>query len=61
MKTKLHIFKVAANRLSFTRAAEQLYLSQPAISKAIKSLEQEFKTTLFIKKRNSLALTAEGK
>lgn len=61
MKTKLHIFKVVTKHLSFTKAAEQLYLSQPAISKSIKNLEQEFKTTLFIRKRNSIELTSEGK
>lgn len=61
MKTKLHIFKIVAKHLSFTKAAEQLYISQPAISKAIKNLEQEYKTTLFIRKRNSIELTTEGK
>ncbi|MCI2227693.1 LysR family transcriptional regulator [Polaribacter sp. MSW13] len=61
MKTKLQIFKIVAKHLSFTKAAEQLYLSQPAISKSIKNLEQEFKTTLFIRKRNSIELTDEGK
>ncbi|WP_179335307.1 LysR family transcriptional regulator [Winogradskyella costae] len=61
MKTKLHIFKIVAKHLSFTKAAEQLYLSQPAISKAIKNLEQDYRTTLFIRKRNSIELTAEGK
>jgi len=61
MKTKLHIFKTVAKHLNFTKAAEQLYLSQPAVSKAIKNLEQDYKTTLFIRKRNSIELTAEGK
>ncbi|EPR72074.1 LysR family transcriptional regulator YeiE [Winogradskyella psychrotolerans RS-3] len=61
MKTKLHIFKTVAKHLNFTKAAEQLYLSQPAISKAIKNLEQDYKTTLFIRKRNSIELTTEGK
>ena len=60
MKTKLHIFKTVAKHLSFTKAAEQLYLSQPAVSKAIKNLEQDYKTTLFIRKRNSIELTTEG-
>jgi len=60
-KTKLHIFKIVAKHLSFTKAAEQLYISQPAISKAIKNLEQEYKTTLFIRKRNSIEMTKEGK
>lgn len=61
MRTKFHIFQVVANHLSFTKAAEQLYISQPAISKAIKNLEEEFKTTLFIRRRNSIELTKEGK
>ena len=61
MKTKLHIFKIVAKHLSFTKAAEQLFISQPAVSKAIKNLEEEYKTTLFIRKRNSIELTAEGK
>ena len=61
MKTKLHIFKIVAKHLSFTKAAEQLYISQPAISKAIKNLEQEYKTTFFIRKRNSIEMTTEGK
>lgn len=61
MKTKIQIFQIVAKHLSFTKAAEQLYLSQPAVSKAIKKLEEEFKTTLFIRKRNSIELTKEGK
>ncbi|MGJ8593319.1 MAG: LysR substrate-binding domain-containing protein [Aquaticitalea sp.] len=61
MKTKLHIFKTVAQHLSFTKAAEQLYISQPAISKSIKKLEQEYETTFFVRKRNSIELTEEGK
>ncbi|WP_179320400.1 LysR family transcriptional regulator [Winogradskyella helgolandensis] len=61
MKTKLQIFKIVAKHLSFTKAAEQLYISQPAISKAIKNLEQDYNTTLFIRKRNSIEMTTEGK
>ncbi|WP_452228835.1 MULTISPECIES: LysR substrate-binding domain-containing protein [unclassified Lacinutrix] len=61
MKTKLHIFKVVAKHLSFTKAAEQLFVSQPAVSKSIKNLEEEYKTTFFTRKRNSIELTAEGK
>ena len=60
MKTKLHIFKTVAKHLSFTKAAEELFISQPAISKAIKNLEQEYNTTLFIRKRNSIEITKEG-
>jgi len=61
MKTKLHIFKIVAKYLSFTKAAEQLYISQPAISKTIRKLEEEYKITLFLRKRNSIELTSEGK
>ncbi|PQJ71742.1 LysR family transcriptional regulator [Polaribacter butkevichii] len=61
MKTKLLIFKTVANHLSFTKAAEQLFISQPAISKSIRNLEETYKTTLFLRKRNSIELTNEGK
>lgn len=61
MKTKLHIFKTVAKHLSFTKAAELLHISQPAISKTIKNLEQEYETTFLFGKRNSIELTEEGK
>ncbi|TXD46400.1 LysR family transcriptional regulator [Polaribacter sp. IC073] len=61
MKTKLLTFKVVVNHLSFTKAAEQLFISQPAISKTIRNLEEAYKTTLFLRKRNSIELTSEGK
>lgn len=61
MKTKLHIFKTVAHYTSFTKAAERLFISQPAVSKAIRNLEEAYKTTFFIRKRNSIALTDEGK
>ncbi|WP_339916877.1 LysR family transcriptional regulator [Yeosuana marina] len=61
MKTKLHIFKTVAYHSSFTKAAEQLFISQPAISKSIRNLENEYKTTFFLRKRNSIELTDDGK
>lgn len=61
MKTKLHIFKTVAKHLSFTKAAELLHILNPAISKTIKNLEQEYETTFFVRKRNSIELTEEGK
>ncbi|UNY97912.1 LysR substrate-binding domain-containing protein [Zhouia spongiae] len=61
MKNKLTIFKTVAHYCSFTRAAEKLYISQPAISKAIRNIELEHKTTFFIRKRNSIELTEDGK
>lgn len=61
MKAKLHIFKETAQTLSFTKAAEKLHLSQPAVSKAIRSLEDEYRTTFFIRKGNAIELTDNGK
>ncbi|MCL5247492.1 LysR substrate-binding domain-containing protein [Cellulophaga sp. 20_2_10] len=61
MKNKLHIFKSVAQHASFTKAAEQLFISQPAVSKAIRNLENDYKCAFFIRKRNSIELTADGK
>ncbi|MBL4745164.1 MAG: LysR family transcriptional regulator [Flavobacteriaceae bacterium] len=60
MKTKLHIFKTVAYYASFTKAAERLFISQPAVSKAIRNLEESYKSTFFLRKRNSIELTDEG-
>ena len=61
MKTKLHIFKVVAEQLSFTKASEHLFISQPAVSKTIKNLEEAYKSNFFIRRRNSIELTEDGK
>lgn len=61
MRNKLLIFKIVAYHASFTKAAEQLYISQPAVSKAIRNLEDEYKRTFFLRKRSSIELTEEGK
>lgn len=61
MKTKLLIFKTVVNLLSFTKAADQLFVSQPAISKSIRNLEETYKTTFFLRKRNSIELTNNGR
>ncbi|MGS0747603.1 LysR substrate-binding domain-containing protein [Halpernia sp. GG3] len=60
MKRKLQIFKYVALNLSFTKAAEQFFISQPAISKLIRNLEDEYKTQFFIRQKNSILLTPEG-
>ncbi|SHF73549.1 DNA-binding transcriptional regulator, LysR family [Salegentibacter echinorum] len=61
MDHKLRIFKEVVLTRSFTKAAENLYMSQPAVSKTIKNLEQEYGKAFFLREGNSIALTAEGK
>lgn len=58
---RLQVFYTVAKRLNFTKAAAELFISQPAVTKHIKELEQEFKTTLFDRSGNkSIQLTASG-
>ncbi len=54
------IFIEVATNLSFSRAAEVLFMSQPAISKHIKALETFYKTTLFERKGNTIQLSRGG-
>ena len=56
----LEVFYEVAKQLSFSKAAETLFISQPAISRHIKSLERQYKISLFERKGNSIALTDEG-
>lgn len=61
MKTRLHVFKIVAEQLSFTKASELLFISQPAVSKTIKNLEDVYKSNFFTRRRNSIELTSDGK
>lgn len=45
---------------SFTKAAKELNLTQPAVSQHVKQLEEEFDAKLFIRSNNNLFLTKEG-
>lgn len=54
------IFLEVARLLSFTKAGRQLFLSQSAISKHIKSLEAFYKTGLFERHGNAISLTPSG-
>lgn len=56
----LEYFCMVCRCKSITRAAEKLYISQPAISNAIRELEREFKVNLFIHAKNRLELTEDG-
>lgn len=57
----LFVFEAAARRQSFTGAAEELNVSQPAVSKTIRLLEEATGLKLFRREHARLELTAEGK
>lgn len=59
--THLYTFSVVAKFLSFTLAAEELCLTQGAVSQRIKKLEEELGFKLFIRLTRKLELTEEGK
>lgn len=54
------VFFEVASHLSFSKAAEVLYISQPAVSKQIKKLESELGTPLFERQGNVIKLTSSG-
>ena len=58
--TRLRVFHAVAKHLSFTRAAEELNLTQPAITFQIRQLEDHFDTRLFDRHHNRISLTAVG-
>ncbi len=60
LSTRHEIFIEVASNLSFSRASEVLFISQPAISKHIKALESFYKTTLFERRGNAIQLTEGG-
>ncbi len=58
--TQLEYFCAVARCHSITQAASQLYVTQPAISSAIKELEKEFSLNLLIRSKSNITLTKEG-
>ncbi len=58
--TTLQCFEAAARHMSFTRAAEELSLTQSAVSKQVAQLEDYLQHKLFRRVRRSLVLTPEG-
>ena len=55
------IFYVVANNGNITKASEELNISQPAISKSIKTLEDQLGGTLFVRTKRGVILTDEGR
>jgi len=58
---QLRILKAIASEKSFTRAAEVLFLSQPSLSKQIKTLESRLNMSLLNRENNCVSLTEAGK
>ncbi len=58
---RLRVFHTVARRLSFTKAGEELFITQPAVTKHIHELESWFKLKLFERNGNKVALTVAGK
>src|SRR6185369_6391458 len=48
-------------QLSFTKAGQVLFISQPAVSKHVQQLEDHYKSSLFERKGSAIALTEAGK
>jgi DNA-binding transcriptional LysR family regulator len=57
---RIHVFRVVAHHLNFSRAAEELLLTQPAVTQQIKALEDEFGVPLFDRGGGRISLTPGG-
>ena len=57
---RLRVFRAVAHHLNFSRAAEELLLTQPAVTQQIKALEDEFAVPLFDRGGGRISLTPGG-
>jgi len=57
---RLQVFHAVAKHLSFTKAAEALFMTQPAVTFQIRQLEEQFNTRLFDRAHGRIALTPAG-
>jgi DNA-binding transcriptional LysR family regulator len=58
---RLQVFHAVAKHLSFTRAAEALFMTQPAVTFQVKQLEEQFNTRLFERGHGQISLTESGR
>ncbi len=58
---RLKIFHTVARLLNFTKAAEELHMTQPAVTFQIRQLEEQFNTRLFDRTHNKVTLTDVGR
>ena len=58
---QLRYFQAVARALNFRAAAEELYISQPSLSRSIDSLEQELGVMLFERAGRGISLTGSGR
>jgi DNA-binding transcriptional LysR family regulator len=58
---RLQVFYSVARQLSFTKAAEQLFMTQPAVTFQIKQLEEHYNARLFERSHGRIALTPAGR
>lgn len=58
---RLQVFHTVARLLSFTKAAETLHMTQPAVTFQVRQLEEHFNTRLFDRTHNRISLTEAGK
>jgi DNA-binding transcriptional LysR family regulator len=57
---RLQVFMAVAKHLNFTRAADELFMSQPAVTFQIKQLEELYSTRLFERRHGNVSLTPAG-
>jgi DNA-binding transcriptional LysR family regulator len=57
---RLKVFHTVARRLNFTKAAEELFITQPAVTKHIHEIETYFKSQLFHRNGTKISLTTAG-
>ncbi len=58
---RLQVFHTVARQLSFTKAADELHMTQPAVTFQVRQLEEQFNTRLFDRTHNRISLTDAGK